>query len=404
MSVAGGRLARMEITTVLVTIVALFAGAAIGYLFSMTKSSALKGAKELLEARVATLEAEKAASSEEEKAFIKEFEPIKALVGEMNKGLEGLKTATNTNFGTITESLKNADERNSKIDQTTSALKNLLGHNQERGAWGEVQLENLLNASGLQAGRDYLKQTVLENEEGQVIKPDYIVRYPNKRFVVIDAKFPFSYFEQAMAIVDTTSAREAERRKELLDEHIKAVKKHIDDIKKKTYYTGFDDAKDLSESPEMTLMFFPIESVYSNTLSHDPSLYEYAIQRQVQLVSPMQLFGALRTINYMWRHQAQESSVREIIQLGTQLFERLKVVAGHVESVGKSLNSSVKHFNSLVGSIESNLLTTTRKLTEEGLKLGRSGEIDDPNTVDSQARQFTKPELTSDQKALEADE
>jgi DNA recombination protein RmuC len=84
------------------------------------------------------------------------------------------------------------------------------------------------------------------------------------------------------------------------------------------------------------------------------------------------------------------------VQLGTQLFERLKTVAGHVESVGKSLNTSVKHFNSLVGSIETNLLGTTRKLTEEGLKLGRSGDIEDPNAIETQARSFKKQELASD--------
>ncbi len=393
----------MNLSTIALMIASLGVGVVIGILWWNQKLTALQGAKSVVDARIVELEAAKAKADEEEKTFLKEFGPIKNMVDQMNQGLEALKTQSTSNFGSINTSLKNQEERNQKIDQTTSALKSMLGHNQERGAWGEVQLENLLNASGLQAGRDYLKQTVLENEDGRSIKPDYIVRYPNKRFVVIDAKFPFSYYEQAMEITDTSSAREAERRVELLDEHIKAVKKHIDDINKKTYFTGFDEAKDLSESPEVTMMFFPVESVYSNTLSHDASLYDYAFERQVQLVSPMQLFGALRTINYMWRHQAQESSVREIVQLGTQLFERLKTVAGHVESVGKSLNTSVKHFNSLVGSIETNLLGTTRKLTEEGLKLGRSGEIEDPNAIETQARTFKKPELTSDPASLTAE-
>lgn len=395
MSQVGVILTGMDLTTLIALVAALAIGFVIGLLFSNGKLSALRGAKAVVDARVLELEKAKVEAGEAEKTFLKEFGPIKTLVDEMNKGLENLKTASNNNFGTITESLKNAEQRNLKIDQTTSALKNILGHNQERGQWGEVQLENLLNASGLHVGRDYFKQTVLTNEDGATIKPDYIVLYPNKRFVVIDAKFPFSHYLQAMEITDTSTPREAERRIELLNEHVKAVKKHIDDINKKTYFTGFDDVKGLNESPEMTLMFFPIESVYSNTLMHDASLYEYAISRQVQLVSPMQLFGALRTINYMWRQQAQESSVREIVLLGTQLFERLKTVAGHVENVGKSLNMSVKHFNSLVGSIETNLLGTTRKLSEEGLKLGRSGDIEELNAIDTQARHFKKPELTA---------
>ena len=390
----------MEITTVLVMIVALLVGAALGLLYSNSKIATLNGAKKVLEARVVELEEYKTSIETQESSFARELGPIKTIVDQLNTGLDSFKEQTNSKFGQITESLTNTNSNTAKLAETATSLKTLLGNNQERGAWGEVQLETLLTSSGLHLGRDYYKQTVLHNEDGEQIKPDYIVKLNDKHFVVIDAKFPFAAYQQAMAITDTTTKREVERRTELLDQHVKDVKKHIDEISKKVYFTGFDEARGLNDSPEMTLMFFPIESVYSETLSHDSSLYEYAIKKRVILIAPMQLFGALTTIEYMWKFRAQEENVREIIKLGTQLFERLKVVAGHAASLGTSLNSSVKHFNSFVGSIEANLLTTTRSLNQEGLKISLSGDINELKAIETQTRDFVKPELTSDQADL----
>jgi hypothetical protein len=166
-------------------------------------------------------------------------------------------------FSTIQEQLLDNRSKQSKLIDNTSALQNALSNNQNRGKWGELNLKRLLEQSGLVSGIHFTEQTVLENEDGKTIKPDFIVNYPDGKFVAIDVKFPYANFERAIKIPEVASSDDEKARKDFMKLHVEDVKKHIKEISSKSYYSG------LKSSPEFTILFVPNEGVLAATLDAD---------------------------------------------------------------------------------------------------------------------------------------
>jgi DNA recombination protein RmuC len=267
-------------------------------------------------------------------------------------------------------------------------LANTLGNNQKRGQWGEMHLSKLLEELGMQEGVDYEKQTKTVNDEGQPIKPDVIVRMTEGRFMAVDAKVPLSYFAQASQIgLEKGDEGEAER-KTLLQKHLGAVKKHIDDISSKAYHSG------LAASPEFTLLYIPTETVYSATLELDNSLLDYAFKKHVVLVSPSSLYASLKAVMYSWQQHVQEDFIKEVLTIGQTLFKNLSVMADHIQDVGKGLKKMVTSYNSFIGSVETKFLKPVTQLNEENSRaLSSQDSLPQLEAVDVAVREVTKNEL-----------
>ena len=174
----------------------------------------------------------------------------------------------------------------------------------------------------------------------------------------------------------------------MITAHVKAMKGHIDSLSTREYWTG------LNSSPDFVIAFVPSESLLSVALDKDPGLLEYAFRKNVALASPVSLFSVLKTINYIWRQNADESQVRNMIKLGKELYERGGKIAEHADKLGRSIMSTVKDYNVFVSSLETRVLVTARKLNDlDENELG-IGTIPPPNQIETGPQAITAAELT----------
>ena len=168
------------------------------------------------------------------------------------------------------------------------------------------------------------------------------------------------------------------------------MRKHIDDLGSKAYWTG------LASSPDFVVCFVPSESLLSAALETDPGILEYAFKKNVALASPVSLFSVLKTINYIWRQNADESSVRNMIRLGKELYERVGKIAEHADKLGRSITNTVKDYNVFVSSLETRVLVTARKLNDLDENQLGTEEIPTPTPIEAGPTSITANELQKD--------
>jgi DNA recombination protein RmuC len=326
----------------------------------------------------------------EENRILQELAPVRERVAKMQSKIEELEKERLEQFSTIKQQLIESSEQQRTLGENTKALAGALNNKQARGQWGELTLRRLLENSGMLPHVDFFEQQVSVNNDGKGIKPDCVINYPDGKFVAVDSKVPFDDYQRATAISEVASPEDEKKRKELMKAHVDAVKKHINDISGKNYYSG------LPSSPEFTIMFMPSEGLLAATLDADPTILEFGFSKQVALVSPVSIFSVIRTISYGWRQSAQEETIKEVIDLGVSLHKYVRVVAEHAAKLGTQLNGAVGSYNAFVSSLERNLLTSTRKLNEKSKGILDGGKpVPELIEVDESVDTFTKPELTS---------
>jgi DNA recombination protein RmuC len=328
----------------------------------------------------------------EESRLIAELAPVKDRLEQMQISVKALEKERTEQFGTIQEQLKNAIASDDQLRKTTQALSQALSSNAIRGVWGETQLRKLVELAGLIKHADFNEQATFSTDSGAG-RADLIINLPGGKSLAIDSKVPFNSYQEASAISELAEGDEAKRRSDLITAHVKAVKGHIDALSGKEYWTG------LNASPDFVIAFVPSESLLSAALDADPALLEYAFKKNVALASPVSLFSVLKTINYIWRQNVDESSVRNMIKLGKELYERIGKIAEHAEKLGRSITSTVKDYNVFVSSLETRVLVTARKLNDLDENQLGTEEISSPPPLESAPERITASELQSgDQK------
>lgn len=249
-----------------------------------------------------------------------------------------------------------------------------------RGRWGELQLKRVVELAGMLEHCDFDEQQTLDGNDRRV-RPDVIIRLPGGKRIVVDAKVPLDAYLRALEAPDE-GARLA-----LLVEHARQVRTHLMQLGAKAYFT------DVPSSPEFVVMFLPGEMFFSAALEQDPSLIEYGVERKVIPASPTTLIALLRAVAYGWQQQAMEENARHISELGRNLYESIRALAGHFEDLGTRLKSSLEAYNKAVGSLEGNVLVKARKFRE--LQAAANGdEIAQPEMIDRVPRMLQSPELT----------
>ena len=309
---------------------------------------------EMLEAQVAQLTSAQVARDErdrQENKLLQELAPVKENLTRMQTAVTNMERERLEQFTTLQEAIKSAVESDLQLRKETQMLSSALSSNTVRGVWGEAQLRRMVELAGLVKHADYTEQT--SNSAGRA---DMIINLPGGKSLAIDSKVPFNSFQEASQISELATGAEGDRRKALLQSHVKAVKAHIDALSGKAYWTG------LTASPDFVIAFIPSESLLSSALSEDPSLLEYAFAKNVAIASPVSLFSVLKTINYIWSQNVDENQVRAMIKLGRELYERVGIIAEKADKLGRSILSTVKDYNGFVSSLESRMLVTARKL------------------------------------------
>ena len=402
MSQANGIVLSMEL---IFLAVGLIAGLVIGVLFAMLRSKSQSGDGSIaiklataeanvlgLTAQLETANRERLAREErdrEENRLIKELAPVKDRLEQMQQSVATLEKERTEQFGTIQEQLKNAVNSDEQLRKTTLELSKALSSNSIRGVWGETQLRKLVELAGLIKQADFNEQATFSTDGGSG-RADLIINLPGGKSLAIDSKVPFNSYQEASAISELAEGEDAKRRKDLIAAHVKAMKTHIDALSGKEYWTG------LNASPDFVIAFVPSESLLSAALDADPALLEYAFKKNVALASPVSLFSVLKTINYIWRQNADESSVRNMIKLGKELYERVGKIAEHADKLGRSITTTVKDYNVFVSSLETRVLVTARKLNDLDENQLGTEEIATPTPIESGPTAITAIELQKD--------
>ena len=257
-------------------------------------------------------------------------------------------------------------------DETTSLTRALRGDSKVQGDWGELILERILDQSGLIRGEHYFVQETLRDEAGSVIttgenrgglRPDVIVRYPNKGAIVIDSKVSLTAYARYVA------AETEEERAQALKEHLLSLRKHINELSGKRYeeYT--------EGSPNFVMLFIPNEPAYTIALAHDPTLWEEAYRKNVVLINGTNLIAALRMAQDMWQRDSQQRNVMQIVDEAGKLYDKFATFAETFLKIESKLEDAQKAFGDAKGQLRDgrgDLLGRFDKLKTLGAKTKKS--------------------------------
>ena len=289
---------------------------------------------------------------QKEHAVAQLVQPLKESLEKVSEQTEALERSRRQDYGSLAQYVKNLAETGERMRSETANLATALRSSEVRGAWGQMQLRNAVEAAGMLAYCDF-EEEVHTTSDGRSLRPDLVVRLPGGRRVVVDAKTPLK------AVLDSLNAPEDQRDAHLAD-YARHVREHVRGLSAKNYWQQFE------ETPDFVVMFLPGEGFYRAAIEADPSLLEAGGNERVVLASPMMLIALLRTIAAVWNEEKVAESARAVNELGRELYERLTVMTDHFVTLGKRLDGAVQAYNQSVGSFERRVLPQARKLTEHG--------------------------------------
>lgn len=281
---------------------------------------------------------------------LKTIAPVADQLKKMQSKVEQLETERVRQHSELAEQIRTAQRSMDASRDAASNLASALTNNAVRGTWGETQLKSLVESAGLLPQVDFMTQATIEAESGSR-RPDMVINLPGGKQLAIDAKVPFnSYFEAQRPGIDPAA------RMQLLQDHAKRVRGHVDALAAKGYWTG------LSASPEFTIAFIPNDELLRVALETDPSLQEYGFGKGVILATPTNLWGLLKTVAFTWKQDVLTQDAKALFDLGRELYGRVVKLSDHAEKLRRSLEATVKSYNAFAGTLESRVLVTARKL------------------------------------------
>jgi DNA recombination protein RmuC len=312
------------------------------------------------------------------KALESIVQPLRESLTRVDSKLQEVEKGRVSTQAQLGEQMRALTQAQQMLQSETSRLSRALRSPNVRGQWGELQLRRVLENAGLIEGSHYELKESIQTEDGR-LTPDAIVKLPGGKNVVLDAKVPLSAYLEA-AETDDETKREAKLR-----DHARQVKDHVTRLANKTYWAHFQP------TPDIVVMFVPGESLLTSALQEDPSLLEYSMTRGVMLASPLTLIALLRAIAYGWQQETVARNAQEISDLGRQLYDRIAKLAEHFDGVGRSLARAVQAYNGAVGTLESRVLVTARRLKDKGVTA--PAEFAEPEPIDHTPRPLGAPEL-----------
>lgn len=308
--------------------------------------------------------------------------PLKSQLATVERSVRTMETQRATQYGGLAQALEESNRAQAQLREMTGTLSSALRSTSARGTWGEAQLKRVVEAAGMAPHVTYSEQVtaVLEDATGVArgVRPDMVISLPGGKTVVLDAKAPLG------AYLDAQETEGAQQKADL-DRHVKAVRAHVDALASKQYWAAFD------ASPELVLCFIPAESALAAALSQDGQLLDYAAAKNVALVAPVSLLAALKAIAFSWRQESLTDNARELFVLSQQLYERLGTAGNHLATVGRSLTRAVDSYNGLVGSLETRVFVTARKIAD--LNKAPVQETLFPSPNESAVKPLTSPEF-----------
>lgn len=255
-------------------------------------------------------------------------------------------------------------------DQAENLATALKGDNKTAGNWGEVQLERTLQLAGLENGVHYQTQAAFRDQSGRLRLPDFVIKLPDGKHLIIDSKVSLVDYERAVA-ADTEEAQNAAMRA-----HCLSLKRHIDDLACKDYA-----ALGGIESPELVFMFMPIESAYIEALKYNRELFNEGFAKNIIMVSHTSLLPMLRTVAGLWISYRSNEEAREISALAGDIYNKVRVVAERLEDMGKTLSTVTGKYNKTVTALVGNQGLLGKVERFKSSSANARGELPKPDTL-----------------------
>ena len=296
-----------------------------------------------------------ASLEKKEKAIETLLQPITEILKQTESQIQAIEKERKESFGSLTQHLKLINESQTDLRVETQNLVQALRRPEVRGQWGELTLKRIAELAGMVNHCDFYEQQNSVDEDRRM-RPDMIVRMPDHRELIVDAKTPLD------AYLNATQTRDEKVRMESLHKHARNVRDRMRELASKAYWNQF------RHSPDFVVLFIPGEQFLSAALEQDPKLLEDALKNKVILATPTSIIALLRAVAFGWRQQSVARNAAKIRELGETLYHRLATFATHLQKLGKNLDSSVDQFNRATGSLERQVLPAARRFDELGIE------------------------------------
>lgn len=280
------------------------------------------------------------------------LKPIREMLDKYRGELQQSEQQRAAAFGGIQEQIRNLLTAHERAQHETSKLVNALKVPTVSGSWGENSLRNTVELSGMSEFCDFLVQETVETEEGRRLRPDMIIRLPSERVIAVDSKAPLD------AYLEAAGESDEEKKKALLAQHARNLRRHVDLLAKKEYQAS------VGETLDFTVLFLGGEHFLSSALIMDPTIFEYAVQKKIYLATPTILLPLLRAVSAGWKAERAEENAQRALEIGKELYLRFVKIFEYLEPVGDSLSKAMEKYNAAVKSINTRIIPHVEKLQE----------------------------------------
>ena len=273
------------------------------------------------------------------------------------------------NYGKLNPQIESLVQQSQSLAVETGKLSSALTDNRQAGQWGEVQLRRVVDLAGMTEYCDFSEQ---ESQGAAQGRPDLVVRLPERRAIVVDAKASTLAYMEAQQSEDPAAADEAWNR------HAQALRRQVDDLGGKKYGASVDGSLDF------VVMFVPGDQFLAAALSANPGLIEYAMAKRVAIATPASLISLLWAVANGWQQFRLAEDAARIKEVGEEMYKRLVTFMNYYSRVGKGLESAVGAYNQSVGSFDQRLAPQGRRFAD--MVVGSNAELPMPSALDELPR------------------
>jgi len=304
------------------------------------------------------------------------IKPLQTQISEFKKQVADTYNTESQDRAVLKNEINSLKELNEKISKDAINLTNALkGDSKTQGVWGEMVLENVLEASGLRKGFEFEREVSLRTDENEILRPDVVVHLPDNRDLIIDAKTSLVAYERFVNAGDDTS-------KALhLTTHLSSIRAHVEGLANKNY----ERLKEVN-TLDFIFMFMPIEGALALALEHDSSIYDNAFKNKILLVGPTTLLVAMRAVENVWKYERQNQNAQEIARRAGAMYDKFVGFSEDLMKISKQIDGIQGSFSAARSKLsdgKGNLVRQVQQLKELGAQTNKkipkalNGEKDD---------------------------
>ena len=296
--------------------------------------------------------------------------PFKEEITNFKKKIEDTNKLQSESKGKFEEQFKHLMDMNKTLSTDANNLTEALkGNSKIQGDWGETQLKRVLDITGLRDGIDYYAQPNLKDDDGNNLRPDYIVKLPGDKNLVIDSKVSLTNY------ADYCKEEDKDKKKDLLHKHVSSIKKHISSLSNQEYHKYLK-----KNSLDYVFMFIPVEQAYIEALKEDNDIYENAYKNNVMITTPSSLLPILRSVENIWNLENRNNNIEQIADAGGKLYDKLDGFVKDMKKIDTNLDKAKSSYEEAFKKLSSgrgNAINLAEKMKDLGAKTNKQIDVEE---------------------------